>query len=60
MKKNIIINLMSLILLTGVAQSVFGQSEFIRNRYLRLGFHAKLWEFEDDSGFLKMLTDFLR
>ncbi len=54
MKKNIIITLMSLILLTGVAQSVFAQSEFIRNRYLRLGFHAKLWEFEDDSGFLEV------
>lgn len=54
MKKNIIITLMSLILLSGVAQSVFAQSEFIRNRYLRLGFHAKLWEFEDDSGFLEV------
>ncbi len=54
MKKNIIITLMSLILLTCVSQSVFAQSEFIRNRYLRLGFHAQLWEFEDDSKFLEV------
>jgi len=55
MKKNIIITLMSFILLTGVVESVFAQSEFIRNRYLRLGFHAKLWEFS-----LKMTQDFWR
>jgi len=54
MKKNIIITLMSLILLTGVTQSVFAQSEFIRNHYLRLGFHAKLWEFEGNSRFLEV------
>ncbi len=54
MKKNTIITLTGLILLTCVSQTIFAQSEFIRSRYLRLGVHAKLWEFEGDTGFLEV------
>lgn len=41
------------LLLVGQAPGQVNQLEFIRNQNLRVGFHAKLWEFEDDSRFVE-------
>lgn len=55
MKKNSI-NYLALILLIGIfkpAVAQYSQVEFIRSQNLRLGFHAKLLEFENGSRFFE-------
>lgn len=55
MKKNLI-NFIAIILLIGIfkpAVAQYSQLEFIRSQTLRLGFHAKLWKFDNGSRFFE-------